>query len=177
MEALSQEIQTVISEGPIPNEDDETKQHKQINPRSRHSNGKQFENSPTLSQINDLLLEHENMLHIKIDQSQTSYERYSQDMLVLETELEKKYKDKFGKMKSSSQEFLQHQKEAMEMIAKVTRSIYTILENIAEREIEKDPLRFIRDEGNQGMHFVDDEEDDEDRYEELKVVNFESNTD
>lgn len=34
------------------------------------------------------------------------------------------------------------------MIAKVTRSIYTILENIAEREIEKDPLRFIRDEGN-----------------------------
>lgn len=49
-----------------------------------------------------MLLEHENMLHIKIDQSQTSYERYSQDMLVLETELEKKYKDKFGKMKSSS---------------------------------------------------------------------------
>ena len=73
-----------------------------MNPLSRHSNGKQFENSPTLSQINDLLLEHENMLHIKIDQSQTSYERYSQDMLVLETELEKKYKDKFGKMKSSS---------------------------------------------------------------------------
>jgi hypothetical protein len=32
------------------------------------------------------------------------------------------------------------------MIAKVTRSIYTILENIAEREIEKDPIGFIREQ-------------------------------
>ena len=34
----------------------------------------------------------------------------------------------------------------MEMIAKVTRSIYTILENIAEREIERDPIGFIKEE-------------------------------
>ena len=34
----------------------------------------------------------------------------------------------------------------MEMIAKVTRSIYQILENIAERQIEKDPIAFIREE-------------------------------
>jgi len=67
-------------------------------------------------------------------------------MLLLEDELEKKHKEKFSKMKQSSQEFLQHQKEAMEMIAKVTRSIYTILENIAEREIEKDPIGFIREQ-------------------------------
>lgn len=67
-------------------------------------------------------------------------------MLLLEDELEKKHKEKFSKMKHSSQEFLQHQKEAMEMIAKVTRSIYTILENIAEREIEKDPIGFIREQ-------------------------------
>ncbi len=33
----------------------------------------------------------------------------------------------------------------MEMIANVTRSIYQILELIAEREIEKDPIKFIRE--------------------------------
>jgi len=33
----------------------------------------------------------------------------------------------------------------MEMIAKVTRSIYRIIEKIAEKEIEKDPIAFIRE--------------------------------
>ena len=67
-------------------------------------------------------------------------------MLSLENDLEKKHRDKFSRMKGSSQEFLQHQKEAMQMIAKVTRSIYQILENIAEKEIEKDPIAFIKEQ-------------------------------
>jgi hypothetical protein len=66
-------------------------------------------------------------------------------MSSLESELEKKYREKFSRMKNSSQEFLNHQKEAMEMIAKVTRSIYNILEQIAEREMEKDPIGFIKE--------------------------------
>jgi hypothetical protein len=66
-------------------------------------------------------------------------------MLSLEVELEKKHKDKFGRMKQSAEEFLKYQKEAMKMIAKVTRSIYQILETIAEREIEKDPIAHIRE--------------------------------
>jgi hypothetical protein len=33
----------------------------------------------------------------------------------------------------------------MEMIAKVTRSIYQILENIAEKEREKDPIAFMKE--------------------------------
>jgi len=45
-------------------------------------------------------------------------------MLSLEVELEKKHKDKFGRMKQSAEEFLKYQKESMKMIAKVTRSIY-----------------------------------------------------
>jgi hypothetical protein len=67
-------------------------------------------------------------------------------MTALESELEKKYRDRFTRMKNSSQDFLQHQKEAMEMIAKVTRSIYNILETIAEREIERDPIGFMKQE-------------------------------
>lgn len=67
-------------------------------------------------------------------------------MTQLETDLEKRYRERFTRMKNSSHDFLQHQKDAMEMIAKVTRSIYTILENIAEREIERDPIGFIKEE-------------------------------
>ena len=32
------------------------------------------------------------------------------------------------------------------MIAKVTRSIYQILEKITEREIEKDPIAYIKEQ-------------------------------
>jgi len=42
----------------------------------------------------------------------------------LEEEVVGKNREKFTKMKASSSEFMSHQKEAMEMIAKVTRSIY-----------------------------------------------------
>lgn len=67
-------------------------------------------------------------------------------MLSLESELEKKHREKFGRMKSLSEEFMKHQREAMEMMAKASRSMYTILEKVAEREIENDPIGFMREE-------------------------------
>ncbi len=59
------------------------------------------------------------------------------------------------------------------MIADVTRGIYNILENIAEKEIERDPLNFIRQESftakkldfkkqprtNDEMQFGDDDDE------------------
>lgn len=60
-----------------------------------------------------------------------AYERFTQDMLVIEAELERRHKDKFTKLKSSAQGFLTNQKEAMEMIQEVTKGVYTILENMA----------------------------------------------
>jgi hypothetical protein len=32
------------------------------------------------------------------------------------------------------------------MVSKVTRSIYRLIEKIAEKEIEKDPIAFIREQ-------------------------------
>jgi hypothetical protein len=80
----------------------------------------------------------------------------------------------------------------MEMISKVTRSIYRLIEKIAEKEIEKDPIAFIREQsmlrpspqGVMGMasspsggggpdeseSFAFDEESKEDgQYEDIKV--------
>jgi len=34
----------------------------------------------------------------------------------------------------------------MELIVSVTKNMYTILERMAEREIERDPIGFIREE-------------------------------
>ena len=63
------------------------------------------------------------------------------------------------------------------MIAKVTRSIYQILENIAEKEIEKDPIAFIKEQSFlRPTHQGNDEQVlafDQDDYEELKVENLE----
>jgi hypothetical protein len=64
----------------------------------------------------------------------------------LETELEKKYRERFTRMKASSETFHKQQREAMEMIGKLTKTMYTILENMAEREIERDPINFIMEE-------------------------------
>lgn len=69
------------------------------------------------------------------------------------------------------------------MIAKVTRSIYTILEQIAEREIEKDPIGFMKEQsflnpqytGGQMRQGGDEEvmefDDDEDHYGQVIVEN------
>jgi hypothetical protein len=43
-------------------------------------------------------------------------------------------------MKNSANDFIQHQKEALEMISEVTRGVYNILEKMAVKEIEKDPM-------------------------------------
>ncbi len=59
----------------------------------------------------------------------------------------------------------------MKMIAKVTRSIYQILETIAEREIEKDPIKHIREQsflapGMQKRHSI---EDGDEEYKDLEI--------
>ena len=68
-------------------------------------------------------------------------------MLSLEQDLvEKKHKDKLSKLKVTAAEFLAYQKDAMELVQEVTKGIYQIMETIAEREIAKDPIAFIREE-------------------------------
>lgn len=67
-------------------------------------------------------------------------------MAVIESELDKKMREKFSRMKSSAHDFLQHQKEGMEMMSEVSRGVYEILEKVAADEINKDPLAFIRRE-------------------------------
>ena len=49
-------------------------------------------------------------------------------------------------MKNSAQEFVVQQKEVMEMMSEMTRNVYSILENMAQKEIEDDPLAYIRRE-------------------------------
>ncbi len=67
-------------------------------------------------------------------------------MAVIESELDKKMKEKFTKMKTSANGFLKSQKEGIDMMAEVSRGVYQILEKLAAEEINKDPLAFIRRE-------------------------------
>ncbi len=67
-------------------------------------------------------------------------------MTVIESALDKKMKEKFGRMKSSANNFLKSQTEGIDMMAEVSRGVYEILEKLAADEIKKDPLAFIRRE-------------------------------
>ena len=58
------------------------------------------QNEPTISQISDLLNKYEERLKSKRDESQLAYEKFSSELLVLESDLDKKQKEKFSKMKN-----------------------------------------------------------------------------
>ena len=81
-----------------------------------------------------------------MDESNSAFEKYSQDMTTLEEKIEKKNMPYFTKTKTSSETFLKHMREAMEMISKITQTMYDILESVTEREIERDPVSFILEE-------------------------------
>lgn len=104
---------------------------------------------PSIRQIAELLQRYEDKLNAKIEASQDTYQKFASDLAIIESELEKKHKDKVGRLKTSAQEFIGNQKEAMEMISEVNKGVYQILEKMAEKEIERDPINFIRKESLQ----------------------------
>ena len=76
------------------------------------------------------------------------------------------------------------------MVQKVTKGIYQVLENIAEREIEKDPIAFIREESmlqpsggvkaggspEESLEFADNGVQQMQQYEELKIETYDDPT-
>jgi hypothetical protein len=65
----------------------------------------------------------------------------------------------------------------MELIVTVTKSMYSILERMAEREIERDPVGFIREESfkrpqeqkEDKMEFGSQGKEEKEDFEELKI--------
>jgi hypothetical protein len=52
---------------------------------------------------------------------------------------------------------MKHQQESMQMIVAASKAMYGILEKVAEREIDNDPIGFIREESfikNQGKQLL-----------------------
>lgn len=96
--------------------------------------------------MTDLLLKYEERLKSKREISQLAYQKFTSELFVLESEVDKKHRDRYQVMKGFAQDFLTHQSEGMEMMAEVTRGVYEILEKMAEEQISKDPLAYIRNE-------------------------------
>ena len=91
-------------------------------------------------------MKYEERLKNKREESKIAYEKFSSDIAVIESDLDKKMKEKFQRMKTSAQDFLNSQKEGIDMMAEVSRGVYEVLEKLAAEEINKDPLAFIRRE-------------------------------
>jgi hypothetical protein len=68
-------------------------------------------------------------------------------MTKLFAEIEKsKYKDKIKKLAEIAQEFESKIDKIYEIFEKASKGLYTIAEQMAHKEIEKDPLNFIKEE-------------------------------
>jgi peptide subunit release factor RF-3 len=81
--------------------------------------------------VTDLLLKYEERLKAKREESQVAYERFTSELFAMESEVDKKHRDRYQKMKAHAKDFLHHQSEGMEMMAEVSRGVYEILEKMA----------------------------------------------
>lgn len=61
-------------------------------------------------------------------------------------EFEKKHKDKLAKLKESADNFTKKQEGALILMSKTHKNLFTIIESIAAKEMEKDPIDYIRRE-------------------------------
>lgn len=61
-----------------------------------------------------------------------AFQKFTSELFVLESEVDKKHRDRYKIMKGFAQDFLNHQSEGMEMMAEITRGVYDILEKMAE---------------------------------------------
>jgi vacuolar-type H+-ATPase subunit D/Vma8 len=82
--------------------------------------------------VTDLLLKYEERLKSKREISQMAFQKFTSELFVLESEVDKKHRDRYKIMKGFAQDFLNHQSEGMEMMAEITRGVYEILEKMAE---------------------------------------------
>ena len=81
--------------------------------------------------MTDLLLKYEERLKAKREESQVAYERFTSELFAMESEVDKKHRERYQKMKAHAKDFLHHQSEGMEMMAEVSRGVYEILEKMA----------------------------------------------
>jgi peptide subunit release factor RF-3 len=58
--------------------------------------------------VTDLLLKYEERLKAKREESQVSYERFTSELFAMESEVDKKHRDRYQKMKAHAKDFLHH---------------------------------------------------------------------
>ena len=58
----------------------------------------------------------------------------------------KKYKDKLTTLKDAAKNYQKKQSSVFELVHKTNKSLYRIVEQIAEKEIERDPVEFMKRE-------------------------------
>lgn len=73
------------------------------------------------------------------------------ELTKLESEVDgKKLKDRLSKIKEVSDGFIQQQEEAFMILARTNKNLFDVVERIAEKEMTRDPVNFIRTESIMG---------------------------
>ena len=101
----------------------------------------------TMDQISDMLKSQDSHLNQAIEDSLNAYTQFVSDMERLSNDPEiKKHKDKLSSLKDAAKNYQKKQSSVFELVHKTNKSLYRIVEQIAEKEIEKDPVEFMKRE-------------------------------
>ncbi|CDW78464.1 oxysterol-binding protein [Stylonychia lemnae] len=143
----------------------------------------------TLNQISDILQKQDYKLQSTLGESSRSHLSFLRDLKSLEQELEsKKHKEKLQKIYEVAKTYQDQYMKAFEFMTQTNKNLHRILEEIAEKEIERNPIEFIRKENMSGKaneeffsfdeenvfvdsgQEIDDENDNEYHQQEYNVV-------
>lgn len=74
-------------------------------------------------------------------------DRFLNELKKLEHEFEKyQLKDKANSLKEGAEKLTSINEEAIQLVANTSKKLFGVVEQIAEKELERDPINFIRRE-------------------------------
>eukprot|EP00347_Sterkiella_histriomuscorum_P008454 403345039 len=117
----------------------------------------------TLNQISDILQKQDTKLQSTLGESSRTYLTFVRDLKQLEQELtNKNHKDRMQRILDAAKAYQDQYHKAFEFMNSTNKNLHRILEEIAEKEIERNPIEFIKKEaflhrGNEEFFSFDDD--------------------
>lgn len=117
----------------------------------------------TLNQISDSLLLYKDQVGIRVSTQEDAFKMFKLELLKLSDQLKNNVqKDQIVQILKAASDWQDQQKKAFEFLTETSKSLYVMVEQIAEKEIQKDPIEFIKREtfqvGNEDNYSSDEGE-------------------
>lgn len=101
----------------------------------------------TLNQISDSLLQYKDQVGVRVQGQEQAFKIFKFELLKLSDQIvDAPLKDQLVKILKAASDWQDAQKRDFEFLSLTSKNLYTMVESIAEKEIQKDPIEFIKRE-------------------------------